>query len=40
MAPDLRMQCSITRCLASATSLTQLTLVPNCFSLVSSIRTS
>jgi hypothetical protein len=40
MAPDLRMQCSITRCLTPATFIDSPHLVFGCFSLVSSIRTS
>ena len=40
MAPGLRMLCSITRCLTSATSVDPPHLVPDSFSLVSSIRTS
>lgn len=40
MVPDLRMQCSITRCLTPATSTYPPHLVPDFFRLVSSIKTS
>ena len=40
MVPDLRMQCSTTRCFTSVTSIDTPHLVFHCFSLVSSIRIS